>query len=41
MDTQAGGKDGQEKGIGAKIRIITVNSKFDGTVNADVGAIIG
>lgn len=40
MCSKAGGKDGQEEGIGAKIRIVTVDSEFDGTVNANVGAII-
>lgn len=40
LNTQARSKDGQEKGIGAKIRIITVDGELDGAVDADVGAII-
>lgn len=40
METQAEAEDGQEEDIGAEIGIVAINGEFDGTVNADFGAII-
>ena len=40
LDTQAEGEEGTKEGIGAKIGIVTVDSKVDRAVDTNIGAVL-